>query len=245
MPSYAPTDPAVLAFFVIPGILVAAYSWGCAHVASPRQRLRVGRLALLAGAAWMAITWRVAASGVLRNWNGTPPPFFVLLVAVLAVASLVAFSPLGRRLALGVPLWILVLVQSFRLPLELAMHRLTTLGIMPEQMTFTGRNFDVATGASALIVAALLRSGRGGRALPLVWNTIGLVLLANVVAVAILSTPRFRRFGDDHLNVFVTYTPFVWLPAVMVLAALAGHLLIFRRLTMSGRDAAAKISALK
>ena len=28
---------------------------------------------------------------------------------------------------------------------------------------------------------------------------------------------------------FVTYTPFVWLPAVMVLAALAGHLLIFRR----------------
>jgi len=230
VPSYQPTELAVLAFFVIPALLVAICAWGCAYVASPRQRFRVARLALLAGAAWMAITWRVAASGVLRNWNATPPPFFLLLVAVVAIASLTAFSPLGRRLAFGVPLWVLVLVQAFRLPLELAMHRLTTLGIMPEQMTFTGRNFDVATGASALVLAALLHSRGRGHALTLVWNTIGLVLLTNVVVIALLSTPRFRLFGDDHLNVFVTYPPFVWLPTVMVLTALAGHLLIFRRL---------------
>ena len=58
----------------------------------------------------------------------------------------------------------------------------------------------------------------------------GLGLLVNVVTVAILSTPRFRYFGDDQLNVWVTYPHrFVWLPAVMVLAALAGHLLVFRR----------------
>jgi hypothetical protein len=30
--------------------------------------------------------------------------------------------------------------------------------------------------------------------------------------------------------VFVAYMPYVWLPAVMVLAALAGHLVIFRAL---------------
>jgi hypothetical protein len=28
----------------------------------------------------------------------------------------------------------------------------------------------------------------------------------------------------------ITYPPFVWLPAVMVLAALAGHLIVFRAL---------------
>jgi len=31
----------------------------------------------------------------------------------------------------------------------------------------------------------------------------------------------------------VMYPPFVWLPAVMVLAALAGHLLIFRAVESS------------
>jgi hypothetical protein len=30
--------------------------------------------------------------------------------------------------------------------------------------------------------------------------------------------------------VWVTYPPFVWLPAVMALAGLAGHLVIFRAL---------------
>ena len=44
-----------------------------------------------------------------------------------------------------------------------------------------------------------------------------------VVAVAILSTPRFAYFGESRLSTFVTFVPFVWLPAVMVLAAFAGH----------------------
>ena len=69
--------------------------------------------------------------------------------------------------------------------------------------------------------------------LALTWNVLGFLLLANIVIVAMLSTPRFRVFGEDRLNVFVTYTPFVWLPAVMVLAALAGHLVIFRALLAS------------
>jgi len=35
--------------------------------------------------------------------------------------------------------------------------------------------------------------------------------------------------------VWITYPPFVWLPAVMVRAALAGHLLVFRALGLLGR----------
>jgi hypothetical protein len=46
--------------------------------------------------------------------------------------------------------------------------------------------------------------------------------------VAVLSTPVFAVFGSYRLNTFVTYVPFVWLPAVMVSAALAGHLIIAR-----------------
>jgi len=224
------SNPVSVAFILIPIGLVLLFAWGCAHVAPPHQRGRIARLALLGGAAWMLLTWRVAESGVLRKWNATPPPFFGLIVAILAIAAAISWTPLGRRLAFGVPLWALVLVQSFRLPLELAMHRLATLGIMPEQMTFTGLNLDVVTGSLAPIVAWLLRSGRAGRPLAMAWNVVGSLLLVNVVTIAILSTPRFRFFGDARLNTFVTETPYVWLPAVMVLAALAGHLLIFRRL---------------
>ena len=53
--------------------------------------------------------------------------------------------------------------------------------------------------------------------------------------IAILGTPRFEYFGPGHLNVWVMQPPFVWLPAVMVLAALAGHLLVFRALVLQRR----------
>ena len=192
--------------------------------------MRVGRLAALAGIGWLMLTWRLAATGVLRRWDATPPPLFVLMLAIVVTAALIAFSPLGRRLAFGIPLWILIAVQSFRLPLELAMHRLAVIGAMPPQMSYGGRNFDIVTGATAIVVALGIRVGLAGRRLALTWNVVGTLLLINILVVAILSTPRFRYFGTDRVNIFVTYPPFVWLPAVMVLAALAGHMLIFRRL---------------
>jgi hypothetical protein len=112
------------------------------------------------------------------------------------------------------------------------MHALVSRGIMPEQMSYSGRNFDILTGAGAIVVAGLVAAGAAGRRVVLAWNIGGLLLLVNIVVVAILSTPRFALFGADRLNVFVTYPPFVWLPAVLVLAALAGHLIVFRALRL-------------
>ena len=56
----------------------------------------------------------------------------------------------------------------------------------------------------------------------------GSLLLLNIVVIAIVSTPMVALFGPDLLNTWVMFPPFVWLPAVMVLMAFAGHLLIAR-----------------
>lgn len=70
------------------------------------------------------------------------------------------------------------------------------------------------------------------------WNLAGLGLLINVVTVAILSTPvPFRAFFNDPPNVWVTLVPFVWLPAVMVMAALFGHLAVARKLLQARKEA--------
>jgi len=233
MPSVAMTDPAVLAFVVIPLGLLVALLWGT-HAASRRlneddaTRRRAILITVVFAAVWMTVTWRAAESGVLRLWDATPPPFALLVVAILGVTALLACTGYGRRLALGLPIWALIGIQGFRLPLELAMHAMHKRGVMPEQMSYSGRNFDIVTGITALAVAWLVFSNRVGRRVVLTWNVLGLLLVLNVVTVGILSTPRFWLFGDDHINVFITYPPFVWLPAVMVLAALAGHLIVFR-----------------
>lgn len=234
-----PIDVVVLSFVLIPVFLVvflaAADAAASRRLGEQHVAVRRAVTLIVLGATWMTATWWAAASGVLRNWQAMPPPFAFLVAAILALACAIAFGPPGRRLSEGLPLWLLVSVQGFRLPLELAMHAMYERGVMPQQMSYSGRNFDIVTGTTALIVGAVVWRRGGPRWLVGAWNVLGLVLLVNVVTIAILSTPTFQAFGADRLNVWVTYPPFVWLPAVMVLAALAGHLVIFRALLDSGR----------
>jgi hypothetical protein len=229
------TDPAVLPFILIPVALVLLLLWGVAAASvrlgePPETRRRVLLWTAIIAIAWMAITWFVAARGTLRMWDATPPPLGILFIAILVLAARIAFGSYGRRLVDGLPLWTLVAVQSFRFPLETAMHALYEQGIMPAQMSYSGRNFDIVTGITALVVALLVRRGHGGRVLVAAWNVMGFALLLNIVSIALASTPRFRYFGDEQLNTFVADPPFVWLPSVMVLTAFAGHLLVFRAL---------------
>jgi hypothetical protein len=233
VPGVSYSEPEVLAFVVLPVLLVLLLvcgvwlSWRRAGETSARA-WRAAAWMLLASATWMGITWEVAWFGVLRRWDATPPPFLLLAATLCLIGLRLSFSTVGRRLAEHVPLWTLVGVQAFRYPLELAMHRMYERGIMPEQMSYSGRNFDIVTGVTAILVAGLLLTGRAGRKTALAWNIVGMALLLNIVGIAILSTPRFAYFGGDRLNVWITYPPFVWLPAVLVVAALAGHLVIFR-----------------
>jgi hypothetical protein len=237
---YNALEPGPLTFLVLPVLLVCALAWGTVVAwrrsgAPANAARRAGISSLVAALAWMAATWIAAASGVLRQWDRNPPPFGILVISIVAIAVATSFSRVGSRLATAIPLSRLVFVQAFRFPLELAMHDMYTRGIMPVQMTYTGLNFDIITGITAIPVAILSARGMSGRGVVTAWNIAGLALLVNVVTVAILGTPRFRYFGEEHLNVWVTYPPFVWLPAVMVLAALAGHLLIFRALAAQRR----------
>lgn len=196
----------------------------------PGARRRRAWLIALGTLAWLAVTWLAAASGVLRRFDAIPPPFAFFLLAVLVLGVAVPLSPLGGRLVRTLPMWALVGSQVFRFPLELLMHRAYVEGVMPVQMSYSGRNYDIVTGATAGLLACWLAAGPVPRAVVAAWNVLGLALLANIVTVAVLSTPLFRAFGDDRLNVFVAYPPFVWLPGILVTAALMGHVLVWRKL---------------
>lgn len=227
-------------FFILPLILSAGFVLACEWAgrrlgedaaARRRRTVYVGACVL----AWLLVTALVAASGVLRRFDVTPPPFVILALAIVAIGVIIPLSPLGARLIRGLPLWALVGFQVFRFPLELLMHRAYVEGVMPVQMSYSGQNFDILSGVTAGILGVWLYYGRVPRWVVAVWNVFGFVLLSVIVTIAILSTPVFRTFGDDRLNVFVTYPPYVWLPAIMVTAALMGHVLVWRWLALTRR----------
>jgi hypothetical protein len=198
-----------------------------------RERREARRVAALAGIgawAWLTVTGGAAAAGFL-TFDGRPPTMMVAVTAMWALAAWIGFSRIGERLAMGLPLAALVGVHAFRLPLELLMHRAYQEGVMPVQMSYSGWNFDILTGATAVAVTALLLSGRMPIRGVRLWNWLGIALLTNVVVLAMLSTPvPIRVFWNEPANVWITRPPFVWLPMVMVLTAMVGHIVLSRRL---------------
>ncbi len=183
---------------------------------------------------WLGGFAIAAASGALASKSLRPPPLVLVAAFSLGGAVLLGASKSGKLLAEGLPLAALVGFQAFRLPLELVMHKAAEAGVMPSQMTWTGWNFDIVTGTTALVLAPWVASGRAPRWLVLAWNAMGSVLVAVAMGLGIAATPVFHAFGDRDLNTWIAYFPFVWLPSVMVAAAIAGHILVFRKLT--GRD---------
>ncbi|HEY4015808.1 MAG TPA: hypothetical protein VGM06_20850 [Polyangiaceae bacterium] len=195
-------------------------------------------IASLAGATvWMGLTFVFAASGALARFDLRPPTLGALFVASVCIAGAIGLSGVGDRLARGLPLAALVGAQGFRLPLELVMHRAAREGLIPVQMSFSGYNFDIVTGATAIALAVWLEWGPVPRRVVLAWNVLGIATLTTIVGLAVASTPTLHAFGSDPsaLNTFVAYVPFVWLPSVMVVGAIVGHIVITRRLLARGK----------
>lgn len=219
-----------LAAAIVAGATILLYRAAVACGDSPAAARKLQRRFLGQALAWTGAVSLAATLGVLNPARRPPVVFVAMLATIVVLGVAIARSPAGRRFASGLPLAWLVGFQAFRLPLELAMHRAHTEGLMPIQMSYSGRNFDIVTGATALVLALIMTVRQVPKWVVSAWNVLGLALLANILGVAMLSTPMFQYFGPDHVNVFVTQMPYTLLPAVMVLAAWAGHLIVFRAL---------------
>jgi hypothetical protein len=226
----------LLTLLLAAGVVLNVYLAGRGLLEPHRRTLAFTGVALVGIALWMALTWAVASTGVLADFSRRPPPILLMMLAVVTVSVVIAFTRFGHRFVDGLPLWILVVGQAFRLPLEWLMHRAATEGVMPPQMSYSGWNFDVVTGITALPVAFLLARGfRHARAATVVWNVMGSVLLINILTIALLSTPLVAAFGAERTNTWVAHPPYVWLPTMMVVCAITGHLVIFRKLRATAR----------
>ena len=219
-----PTTLLFSALVLVVAVLVFMAVW---------SRARIGPAAGLGIlVAYIALPGVLAARHLLDRYDPLPAPALLLLFGLTLLTVAIAMSPLGARLAAGIGLGAIVAFQAFRIPVELLLHRLHVEGVVPVQMTYEGRNFDIVTGVTGLLLGAwLLRSKSVPRGLVFAWNVLGLVLLANIVIIAMLSTPvSFRRFVESPPHTLPSTFPYIWLPSFLVQVALASHLLVFRQL---------------
>lgn len=193
-------------------------------------RTRGRRLAAGLGL-WLLVTMGLALSGILANWTALPPRLLLVLVPPLLFTGWLCRSgAVGQWLDHVPPVW-LVAPQSFRVLMEIILWLLFRAHVIPVQMTFEGRNFDILVGFTAPLVAyfGLLR-GTWPRWVLVAWHVGSLAVLANIVTIAVLSTPLpLRVFWNEPANTVIAHWPFVWLPAFVVPFAYIGHVLALRQ----------------
>ncbi|MGE0323284.1 MAG: hypothetical protein AB7K71_23125 [Polyangiaceae bacterium] len=228
MASIIPSQAFVLSFVAT----VLACVFGFTLALRKANAGRTPRAPVLIQSGWMALVALFAMTGLLGRFDAVPPPVLPVFAATTGLTIWLARSEQGRRLA-QLPLSWLVGFQGFRVVVELLLHRGYVEGFVPRELTYSGHNFDVLSGLLGIALGIWARKATPPRWALFGYNVLGLLLLGVVVTTAVLAMPtRFQVLHTDPPNVWVADLPFVWLPTVLVQAALLGHLLLFRRLAM-------------
>lgn len=232
MPLTTASPASVSAFLLTVAFVIAAYIYGTYVAARAEAGAVVARQAAMRFALGCALWLGVFSLFVnAQIMDARPFPLVPITFAVINVAALAfALSSSGRRLASHLPLAALVGFQAFRLPLELVLHAWSEQGTIPQTMTWTGANPDIVSGMVALMLAPFAAR----RSVAWTVNVVGFVLLVNVARVAMMSSPLpFAWHEVQPKLTLIAHLPYALIGPVCVAGALAGHVILTRRLLSS------------
>lgn len=181
---------------------------------------------------WLLFQAVLGYSGFYTITNTLPPRFILLVLPPLMFLAFLFTTTNGKRYIDAMELKWLTLLHIIRMPVELVLYGLFTCQVVPELMTFEGRNLDIVSGISAPVVYYwVFVQNKFSKTLLLWWNIICLALLLNIVINAVLSAPSpIQQFAFTQPNIAVQYFPFNWLPSVVVPLVLFAHLASLRKL---------------
>jgi len=200
--------------------------------------LRNKATAAIVSVIWLAVTGILSFKGVFQDTATIPPRLMIVIVPAILLIIILMTTKSGKRFTDSIDLKKLTLVHIVRVPVEITLFMLSSHKLIPELMTFAGRNFDILSGITAPIIYLICfkNSQVKNRVLLLVWNFICLGLLLNIVINALLAAPfPFQQFAFDQPNIAILYFPFTWLPCFIVMIVLYSHLAAIRQLTRDKR----------
>lgn len=189
---------------------------------SPKAR-RNSIIGLIIWAAFLAI-WSLSGMAMrfdLFPLNMTP-------VLVIPLVAIIIITIKSRNVLRNISPKVLINLQVFRVFVELLLWVSFAENLIPVQMTFEGRNFDILSGLTAPFAAMFLSRSKWSLA---IWNVMCLGLLVNILTVAILSMPGpLRMFFNAPANTVVATFPFILLPGMLVPLAYGLSLLSLRQI---------------
>jgi hypothetical protein len=189
---------------------------------------------------WLIVQALLTYNNVYNSDTNSFPPKIMLIgiLPTIVIIVLLFLTSKGRAFIDSLPIKHLTYLNTVRIPVEIVLFWLFLNKVIPELMTFEGRNFDILAGITAPIVAYFgYTKQKLSKRFILIWNFVCLGLLANIVVNALLSAPSpIQKFAFDQPNTAILNFPFSWLPTFIVPIVLFGHLVSIRQLLKRNKD---------
>jgi len=191
------------------------------------------------GITLLIILWSIMQSiisymGFYQVTDSMPPRFGLVLIPTTVLILYGLLPKQQKWINAHRAMNISPFLHGVRLPVEIVLFALYNHEMVPELMTFEGRNYDILMGLTAPIIGGLFLKKKLSKSVLLLWNVVGLILVLLILINGILSAELpFQQFGFDQPNRGLNYFPFVLLPATIVPIVIWTHLsdiMILRKL---------------
>jgi hypothetical protein len=174
---------------------------------------------------WSIIQSVLAYTGFYQITDSIPPRFGLVLIPTTFLIIYGLLPKQQRWFFEQRDTKISTFLHSVRLPVEILLFGLFTHKMIPELMTFEGRNYDIIVGITAPITGYLFMKRKISIKTVLAWNFVGLILVLFILLNGILSSELpFQQFGFEQPNRAINYFPYVLLPATIVPIVIWTHI---------------------
>ena len=176
---------------------------------------------------WLCLQTFLSLIGFYDKLDLFPPRFLFVIMPALIFSTLRVIKGKGLPAATYIGY-----IHLIRIPVEMVLYWLAQEKVIPDVMTFRGRNFDILAGV-ILPLATYLYFERGmiSKKILIGVNFYGVFSLINIIGHGILSVPTpLQQFGFDQPNIVTFQFPFIWLPAFVVPAIFFAHLVTLKEL---------------
>src|ERR1044071_8012640 len=130
-------------------------------------RLFRSRKMAIALAGWMIFLFIWSLSGIASRFDLFPVNMAPVLIIPFVTIVAFTFSKKTLPVLASIPTKSIAQLQVFRVFVEVLLWALFVQNLLPVQMTFEGRNWDIVSGLTAPLAAMFLSKSKWGLA---IWN---------------------------------------------------------------------------
>lgn len=190
------------------------------------QRKKHKVLMLLAVLLFLGYETLLANSGFLEDMSFPPRFAFMLILPCFVFTGVFLSKKKNKAWVANIPSHWLLYLQSFRVFVEVLFVYSLAENILPIEVTIEGYNFDMVFGLSAILMGWVFTK-YNTKKLAILWNYLGLAVLASVIFVFMTSLYQPEIYGSTVplLTSKATEIPYLYVAGYLMPLAVFGHVL--------------------